>query len=116
MDIAIIDTGIGPVGGDELNVAGGVNCAADGLAGGPWQDLYEAGHGTHVAGTIGARDGNGVGVVGVAPGARLWAVRVFDQGGCGRRSHGALRPRLGDLDPRPGSQRRPVRSPSRSST
>jgi hypothetical protein len=86
VDVAIIDTGIGPVGGNELNIAGGVNCAADGLAVDQWQDLYEVGHGTHVAGTIGARDGNGVGVVGVAPGARLWAVRVFDQGGWGDES------------------------------
>jgi subtilisin family serine protease len=85
-DVAIIDTGIGPVGGNELNVAGGVNCAADGLPADQWQDLYEVGHGTHVAGTIGARDGNGVGVVGVAPGARLWAVRVFDSGGWGDES------------------------------
>ncbi len=86
VDVAIIDTGIGPVGGNELNVAGGVNCAADGLPADQWQDLYEVGHGTHVAGTIGARDGNGVGVVGVAPGARLWAVRVFDQSGWGDES------------------------------
>ena len=86
VDVAIIDTGIGPVGGNELNVAGGINCAADGLPADQWQDLYEVGHGTHVAGTIGARDGNGVGVVGVAPGARLWAVRVFDQGGWGDES------------------------------
>ena len=86
VDVAIIDTGIGPVGGNELNIAGGVNCAADGLGADQWQDLYEVGHGTHVAGTIGARDGNGVGVVGVAPGARLWAVRVFDQGGWGDES------------------------------
>ena len=40
------------------------------------------GHGTHVAGIIGALD-NGQGVVGVAPGARLWAVRVLDNNGVG---------------------------------
>jgi subtilisin len=37
-------------------------------------------HGTHVAGTIAAID-NGSGVVGVAPGARLWAVKVCDSRG-----------------------------------
>ncbi len=37
----------------------------------------ENGHGTHVAGTIAAID-NGVGVVGVAPSARIWAVKVLD--------------------------------------
>jgi subtilisin family serine protease len=33
-------------------------------------------HGTHVAGLIGARAGNGIGVAGVAPGARLMALRA----------------------------------------
>lgn len=37
-------------------------------------------HGTHVAGTIGALD-NGIGVVGVAPGARIWSVNVFKGNG-----------------------------------
>lgn len=45
-----------------------------------WQD--DNGHGTHVGGIIAARD-NGIGVVGVAPGARLWAVKVLDSGGNG---------------------------------
>lgn len=40
------------------------------------------GHGTHIAGIAAARD-NGVGVVGIAPGARLWAVRVLDDVGNG---------------------------------
>jgi subtilisin family serine protease len=81
-DIAIIDTGIGPVGGGELNIAGGINCSGDGQPPEAWQDLT-LGHGTHVAGTAAARDGNGLGVVGTAPGARLWAVRIFDQTGWG---------------------------------
>ena len=46
----------------------------------PYLDLN--GHGTHVAGTAAAKD-NSIGVVGVAPGARLWAVRVLDAGGGG---------------------------------
>src|SRR5262249_28275922 len=40
------------------------------------------GHGPHVSGTIGALD-NGIGVVGVAPGARLWPVRVLNNAGSG---------------------------------
>ena len=40
------------------------------------------GHGTHVAGTIGALD-NDIGVVGVAAGAQIVAVRVFDKSGSG---------------------------------
>ncbi len=43
------------------------------------------GHGTHVAGTAAAID-NGSGVVGVAPGARLWAVKVMDDTGTGYTS------------------------------
>ena len=43
------------------------------------------GHGTHVAGTIGARD-NGFGVVGVSPGARLVAIRVLNNAGSGTTS------------------------------
>jgi len=35
------------------------------------------GHGTHVAGTIAAQDNNGIGVVGVAPDAKVMPVQVF---------------------------------------
>lgn len=38
------------------------------------------GHGSHVGGTVGAID-NGIGVIGVAPGARLWAVKICTAGG-----------------------------------
>jgi subtilisin len=71
-DIAIIDTGIQPDHPD-LRVVGGYNCTSATRS--AWQDA--AGHGTHVAGSAAARD-NGFGVTGVAPGARLWSVRVFD--------------------------------------
>ena len=43
------------------------------------------GHGTHVAGTIAALN-NTIGVVGVAPGARVVAVRVLDRRGSGTNS------------------------------
>lgn len=43
-------------------------------------------HGTHVAGTAAAVAGNGVGVAGVAPQARLMAVRVLGAGGSGAMS------------------------------
>ena len=76
VDIAVLDTGIDAKHRD-LNVAGGVNCIQGNNS---YLDLN--GHGTHVAGTAAAKDNN-VGVVGVAPGARLWAVRVLDAGGSG---------------------------------
>ncbi|PJZ27222.1 peptidase S8 [Leptospira hartskeerlii] len=41
------------------------------------------GHGTHVAGTIGAEGANGIGVVGVCWTAKIMAVRVLDQSGSG---------------------------------
>lgn len=44
--------------------------------------MDDAGHGTHVAGTIAAAD-DAQGVVGVAPGIRLWAVKVLNSEGTG---------------------------------
>jgi subtilisin family serine protease len=75
--VAVIDTGI-DVDHADLNVAGGINCSKG------RSDKYNDGngHGTHVAGTIGALD-NGTGVVGVAPGVRLYAVRVLNNAGSG---------------------------------
>jgi subtilisin family serine protease len=86
VDVAVIDTGIDWQHPD-LNVVGGINCAAGNFfkvvcSGDGDDDHY---HGTHVAGTIGALD-NGVGVVGVAPGARLWAVKVLSSRGSGYTS------------------------------
>ena len=89
-DVAILDTGI-DIDHPDLNVVGGTNCLnrgprrtyyCDGALGTADDDQY---HGTHVAGTIAALD-NGIGVVGVAPGARLWAVKVLDSGGSGYTS------------------------------
>ena len=75
-DVAIIDTGIALH--PDLNVAGGYNCSSANRA--AWAD--DNGHGTHVAGTVAALD-NDYGVVGVAPGARLWAVKILNGDGYG---------------------------------
>jgi subtilisin family serine protease len=73
--IAVLDTGVGPH--PDLNIAGGKNCTS---SPGGWNDGN--GHGTHVAGTIAAKD-DGNGVVGVAPGAPIYSVRVLDAMGNG---------------------------------
>jgi aqualysin 1 len=73
----VIDTGIDSSHRD-LNVVASVN-----FAGGKNSDCN--GHGTHVAGTIAARD-NTADVVGVAPGAPLTAVKVLGCGGSGTTS------------------------------
>ncbi len=77
-DVAVIDTGI-DLSHPDLNVYkdGGKNCWLPAL---PPSDFH--GHGTHVAGTIGALD-NGTGVVGMAPGVRLWPVAVLSPLGTG---------------------------------
>lgn len=86
VDVAVIDTGI-DFQHPDLNVMGGINCTLGKL----FQAVCEEGgdddhyHGTHVAGTIGAID-NDTGVVGVAPGARLWAVKVLNKRGSGYTS------------------------------
>jgi subtilisin len=78
-DVAVIDSGIDATHPD-LNVVGGYSCVPGASA---FQDGL--GHGTGVSGVIGALD-NGYGVVGVAPGVRLWSVRVIDDQGIGRFS------------------------------
>lgn len=78
-DIAVLDTGVDSDHPD-LNVAGGYDCVS---GGGGWED--QRGHGTQIAGIVAAKD-NDFGVVGVAPGARIWAVRVLDAFGDGSAS------------------------------
>ena len=82
-DVAIFDSGIESTHPD-LNVAGGVNCLGTGLYhDGSINDEY--GHGTHVAGIVGAKNDD-AGVVGVAPGVRQWSVRVLNKYGSGSAS------------------------------
>jgi len=84
VDVAVIDTGIAAHPDLPVPVAR-TDCSGSKPTRGSCKDGTANdgnGHGTHVAGTIAALD-NGVGVVGVAPGARLWAVKVLKDSGSG---------------------------------
>ena len=74
VDIAILDTGIS-LNHPDLNVYRGVSIIDNTTS-----SNDDLGHGSHVAGIAAAKD-NSVGIVGVAPGARLWAIKVCDSSG-----------------------------------
>lgn len=86
VDVAVIDTG-SDADHRDLDVVRVIDCYNNGglLGGSSCVDRTgtnnsggddDNGHGTHVAGTVGALD-NGLDVVGVAPGARVWSVKVL---------------------------------------
>jgi aqualysin 1 len=78
-NVYVIDTGVDGAHPD-LNVVQSVSFAKGGGKGGDCN-----GHGTHVAGTIAAKDDT-LGVVGVAPGAAVHAVKVLNCQGSGQWS------------------------------
>lgn len=76
--VAVIDTGIELSHPDlKANIVANKNCLSSTKNGND-----DNGHGTHVAGTIAALK-NGIGVVGVAPEAKLIAVKVLNRNGSG---------------------------------
>ncbi|HEY0157381.1 MAG TPA: S8 family serine peptidase [Thermoanaerobaculia bacterium] len=78
VNVAVLDTGIDYTHAELKAIyAGGFNTFDD--SDNAYDDHH---HGTHVAGTIAAAD-NGLGVVGVAPGVRLWGVKVLNSDGQG---------------------------------
>ena len=79
INVFVVDTGISKH--PELNIVGGRNFTTTNTE--AWNDGN--GHGTHVAGIIGAKD-NTIGVVGVAPGVRLWALKTLSDTGSGLTS------------------------------
>ena len=78
-DIAILDTGI-DLNHPDLNVYKQITFVP-----GTSNANDDDGHGTAVAGVAAAKD-NSQGIVGVAPGARLWAIKVLDSNGMGSSS------------------------------
>jgi len=76
--VAIIDSGIDYTHPDlDANYVSGYD-----FVNGDDDPMDDNGHGTHVAGTVAAED-NGEGVVGVAPAANLYALKVLDASGSG---------------------------------
>jgi len=91
--VAVLDTGVAYNHPDlAANMWDGTNCkdengvflggckhGYDYLAGDKDPLPIESSHGTHVAGTIAAAKGNGRGVIGVAPNAKIMAVKVGEE-------------------------------------
>jgi subtilisin family serine protease len=76
--VAILDTGIDTSHPDlAANIKGGINTIRSRKG---YKD--DNGHGTHVAGIVAALN-NDIGVVGVAPNAHLYGVKVLDRSGSG---------------------------------
>ncbi len=81
--VAIVDTGI-DFGHQDLAPAPDAPATAFSAYGGSCQDNH--GHGTHVAGIVAAKMGNNLDVVGVAPAATVYCVKVLDSTGSGSDS------------------------------
>ena len=80
--IAVIDSGIAPLPAFSGRIVGFYDFTRGGVIATSPDDEY--GHGTHVAGLIGAYDAQ---YMGVAPEARLLGLKVLDKDGKGRTSH-----------------------------
>ena len=78
-DIAILDTGI-DLDHDDLNVFHEKSFIPEAT-----DADDDHGHGTHLAGIAAAKN-NSFGIVGIAPGARLWAIKVLENSGMGEIS------------------------------
>lgn len=92
--VAVVDSGINYNSTDlaanmwtnATDTKHGRNFASDAATGINSDPMDLAGHGTHVAGIIGAVGGNGIGGVGACWTAKLMAVRVLDATGAGATS------------------------------
>jgi serine protease len=74
--IAVVDSGVDA---SHPDLAGQVEAGLDLVDRRGDGTTDDCGHGTHVAGIAAAATGNGVGIAGVAPGARILPVRVFSK-------------------------------------
>jgi subtilisin family serine protease len=77
--VAVLDSGVQ---GTHPDLAGSVLAGRDFIDGDAIPN-DEEGHGTNVAGIIVAHKGNGIGIEGAAPGAKVLAIRVLDANNSG---------------------------------
>ena len=86
VSVGIIDTGVGPHA--DLNILSGRNTVSGEAA----SDFHDwNGHGTHVAGLVGAYSVSGTGLRGVAPNIELRAYRVFGAHSTGATNYSILK-------------------------
>ncbi|MBW6439373.1 S8 family peptidase [Actinoplanes hulinensis] len=81
--VAVIDSGVDAA---HPDLAANVLPGYDAIANTAGTSTDGNGHGTHVAGTIAAVTGNGVGVSGIAPDVRILPVKVLGANGSGNMS------------------------------
>ncbi len=81
--IAVLDTGVDYI---HPDLQGRVDLGRD-FVDGDDDPMDVQGHGTHVAGIAAGAADDGFGIAGIAPGARILAVRVLDAQGAGNYSH-----------------------------
>ena len=96
--VAVVDTGVDRnhpdlapnIWQNPLDPSNGIDDDGNGLvddtfgwnyASGNNDTIDRIGHGTHVAGTIAAQDNNALGIVGIAPDAKIMPVKGFDDSG-----------------------------------
>ncbi|GID27372.1 S8 family peptidase [Paractinoplanes brasiliensis] len=84
--VAVLDTGVD---GKHPDLAANMVAGYDAIANGNGGATDPNGHGTHVAGTIAAVTGNGVGISAIAPHSKIMPVRVLGANGSGYMSDAA---------------------------
>jgi hypothetical protein len=80
--VAVVDSGSGPHADLAANLLPGITVRRGRVVEGA-DDDGATGHGTHVAGIIAAVANNGLGIAGVAPGAKVLPIKVLDARGSG---------------------------------